>query len=196
MYSFQRKGSWGPVSCIGTLASSQFCRICNSCLAKIETLSGYFQSAIMTTKLASLPLGGLSSRNSIAGAPLRVNSHSRDRHLGAKITAIAAPERLNYLDNAEEARLQETDAFAELKALASRQSVNRPQKVSEWACIGSNAYNIASIAHESPKCHWSEGNLAKEDGWYIVLCILAGGVKLSTKPYIPGLLPWEREMLQ
>ncbi len=85
----------------------------------------------MTTNLAKLPLGGLSSRSSIAGAPLRVNSHSRERHLGAKTTAIAAPERFKFLDNAEEARLQQTDAFAELKSLSSRQSVNRPQKVSD-----------------------------------------------------------------
>lgn len=43
--------------------------------------------------------------------------------------AIAAPERTwDVLDKAEEARLHETDAFAELIQLSEQQSVNRPQK--------------------------------------------------------------------
>ena len=44
--------------------------------------------------------------------------------------AIAAPERTwDMLDKAEEARLHETDAFAELVNISKQQSVNRPQKV-------------------------------------------------------------------
>ncbi|CAL8467938.1 g7476 [Coccomyxa elongata] len=78
--------------------------------------------------MSTLPAGVLSARSSIAGAPLRPHTQSRERQSAVRTTAIAAPERTYNLDNAEEARLQQTDAFAELKALSQRQSVNRPQK--------------------------------------------------------------------
>lgn len=81
------------------------------------------------TKLSTLPAGVLPVRSSIAGAPLRPHTQSRERQSSARTTAIAAPERTYNVDNAEEARLHQTDAFAELKALSQRQSVNRPQKV-------------------------------------------------------------------
>ena len=59
----------------------------------------------------------------IRGAGVRVN--------------IAAPERATAaspdLDNAERARLEQTDAFAELKKMnEAKQTVNRPQKVGRW----------------------------------------------------------------
>lgn len=52
------------------------------------------------------------------------------------LARIAAPNRpaeslLSSLDKAEQARLEESDAFAELVEInTKRQSVNRPQKVS------------------------------------------------------------------
>lgn len=100
----------------------------DSCVGKIGTRCRCFISKIMTTNFSSVPLGAVSSRGSAIGVPLRSGSHSRVRQ-AVKPVAIAAPERLEFLDKAEEARLQETDAFAELKALSQRQSVNRPQKV-------------------------------------------------------------------
>ena len=57
--------------------------------------------------------------------------------------AIAAPERnWDVLDKAEEARLQETDAFAELVNLSEKQSVNKPQKVSTHACLTMHALHF------------------------------------------------------
>ena len=65
--------------------------------------------------------------------------------------AIAAPERMQEqqqdtirlldLDNAEQSRLEQTDAFKELVALnRQKQSVNRPQKVrSLWRYVAQSA---------------------------------------------------------
>lgn len=72
--------------------------------------------------------------------PLRLQRRvSASRPRVDRTTAIAAPERLQEeqhgtirlldLDNAEQARLEQTDAFQELVALnKTKQSVNRPQK--------------------------------------------------------------------
>ena len=72
--------------------------------------------------------------------PLRLQKRvSASRPRVDRTAAIAAPERLQEeqqstirlldLDNAEQARLEQTDAFQELVALnKTKQSVNRPQK--------------------------------------------------------------------
>lgn len=76
---------------------------------------------------------------------------SRPRYAHTK--AIAAPERLQEeqqgtirlldLDNAEQARLEQTDAFKELVALhKNKQSVNRPQQA------GSRCASSAKWAHD------------------------------------------------
>ncbi len=89
--------------------------------------------------LKTLPSGALASRPSLAGAPIRTpNVRSRKQSEQLQTRNIAAPERnWDVLDKAEESRLHETDAFAELVSLSKQQSVNRPQKVS-MTCITSS----------------------------------------------------------
>lgn len=61
---------------------------------------------------------------------------ARDRQDGRKTRARhVAPAVTEQLDNAERARLEETDAFKELVALNAKQSRNRPQKVSTFTQI-------------------------------------------------------------
>ena len=61
--------------------------------------------------------------------------------------AIAAPERTwdVVVDKAEEARLHETDAFAELVNLSKQQSVNRPQKAVSNHMHGMDADGYYSV---------------------------------------------------
>lgn len=78
---------------------------------------------------------------SISSNVLRARKRSSAMRPGVDRTkAIAAPERMQEqqqdtirlldLDNAEQSRLEQTDAFKELVALnRQKQSVNRPQKV-------------------------------------------------------------------
>lgn len=80
-------------------------------------------------------------RVSISSNVLRARKRSSAMRPGVDRTkAIAAPERMQEqqqdtirlldLDNAEQSRLEQTDAFKELVALnRQKQSVNRPQKV-------------------------------------------------------------------
>lgn len=64
----------------------------------------------------ALPCRTCAHRAPIRGAPLRVQ-------------AVSAPPKLTDFDRAEEARLQGTDAFAELVNINQpKQAVNRPQK--------------------------------------------------------------------
>ena len=80
--------------------------------------------------IKNLPSGAVASRPALAGTPIRAGCTRKGRQDSLKTRAIAAPERTwEVLDKAEEARLHETDAFAELVHLSSQQSVNRPQKV-------------------------------------------------------------------
>ena len=80
--------------------------------------------------MKSLPTGALASRPVLAGTPIRSGCTSKRRQDVLQTRAISAPERTwEILDKAEEARLHETDAFAELVHLSKQQSVNRPQKV-------------------------------------------------------------------
>lgn len=75
----------------------------------------------------------------VAQAPVTSQKRARATRRHERTKAIAAPERLQEeqqgtirlldLDNAEQARLEQTDAFKELVALnKTKQSVNRPQK--------------------------------------------------------------------
>ena len=80
--------------------------------------------------MKSLPTGALASRPVLAGTPIRSGCTSKRRQDALQTRAISAPERTwEMVDKAEEARLHETDAFAELVNLSKQQSVNRPQKV-------------------------------------------------------------------
>ena len=81
--------------------------------------------------MKSLPTGALASRPVLAGTPIRSGCTSKRRQDSySRLVQSAAPERTwEILDKAEEARLHETDAFAELVHLSKQQSVNRPQKV-------------------------------------------------------------------
>ena len=81
--------------------------------------------------MKSVPSGALASRTSLVGSPLRAGcTKSRRQIEHSQTRAIAAPERQwDVIDKAEESRLQETDAFAELVHLSKKQSVNKPQKV-------------------------------------------------------------------
>ena len=80
--------------------------------------------------MKSLPSGALASRPALSGTPIRAGYTSKRRLDAFQTRAISAPERTyDVLDKAEEARLHETDAFAELVNLSKQQSVNRPQKV-------------------------------------------------------------------
>ncbi|CAL5219971.1 g1908 [Coccomyxa viridis] len=79
--------------------------------------------------MKSLPTGALASRPVLAGTPIRSGCTSKRRLDALQTRAISAPERTwEVLDKAEEARLHETDAFAELVNISKQQSVNRPQK--------------------------------------------------------------------
>lgn len=124
--------------------------------------------------MKSLPSGALASRTSLVGTPLRAGcTNSRRQIEQLKTRAIAAPERnWDVLDKAEESRLQETDAFAELVHLSKKQSVNKPQKVrTVRAC---RPVRMLSRAPNRISC--------------ILSCFehhVAGGAQLSAKPYIP-----------
>ena len=123
--------------------------------------------------MKSLPSGALAPRTSLVGTPLRAGCTKSRRQIEQLQTrAIAAPERTyDVLDKAEESRLQETDAFAELVHLSKKQSVNKPQKV--WTLRACRPVRMLSRAPNSRPCVLSSFQ------HYI-----AGGAQLSAKPYI------------
>lgn len=95
---------------------------------------------------------------SISPNVLRAHKRSSAMRSGVDRTkAIAAPERMQEqqqdtirlldLDNAEQSRLEQTDAFKELVALnRQKQSVNRPQKVrSLWRHAARSARNPVKL---------------------------------------------------
>lgn len=102
----------------------------------------------MMTTMHGLPIGTLHTRSAFAGTQIRSSSHVSRRQVDvARTSAISAPERVETVDRAEEAQLEQKDAFAELVAL-SKQSVNRPQKV--WAHRDGNCCSYVSFWRYAP----------------------------------------------
>ena len=97
--------------------------------------------------MKSLPTGALASRPVLAGTPIRSGCTSKRRLDALQTRAISAPERTwEVLDKAEEARLHETDAFAELVNISKQQSVNRPQKVMTGHMQDKNADELDAVS--------------------------------------------------
>lgn len=81
---------------------------------------------MLSTKVSTRPIGSPKTLF------INVQSSMRSR----VVSRVAAPEvNLESLDAAERARLESTDAFAELVSInAAKQSVNKPQKVIKSSC--------------------------------------------------------------
>jgi hypothetical protein len=115
-----------------------FLNIHVSSLSTPTILWAYTSFSSPSRKMLTARSTALSAQTSLAAARPAARSNIRSI---ARVAAPSKEDQVVDVDNAERARLESSNAFAELVALNDKkQSVNRPQKVGGWLLTHVGSY--------------------------------------------------------